>query len=73
VGHGSAPAAPDTEIVALRLGGGLGLTTEDHTRSERPIGLEKKNPRSAAYFNGMNAPGNVAVQMPSGRVARGAG
>jgi len=33
-----APRAPDTEIVALRSSGGLGLTAEAHTRSERPTG-----------------------------------
>ena len=38
VGHNSAPGSPDTDIVALRPGGGLGLTAEAHTRSERPTG-----------------------------------
>jgi len=30
---------------------GLGLRAAARTRSERPTGYEKKNPRGAAYFN----------------------
>jgi ubiquinone/menaquinone biosynthesis C-methylase UbiE len=69
-----APSAPDTEIAVLRAGGGLGLTAEAHTRSERPTGEEKKNSESRVrgVFQRDDAPGIGAAQMPSGRVPRGA-
>ena len=61
-----APGAPDTEIVALRSSGGLGLTAEAHTRSEGPTGKEKKNSESRVrrVFQRDDAPGIGAVQMP---------
>jgi hypothetical protein len=37
-----APVSPDTDIVALRPGGGLGLTAKAHARSEANW-LGKKN------------------------------
>jgi len=54
VATGGAAGAPDTEIVALRPRGGLGLTAEAYTRSERPTGQEKKKRefRRAAYAVG---------------------
>ena len=55
MGHSSQPGSPDTDIVALRPGGGLGLTAEAHARSEGQL-ARKKNLESGARristFNG---------------------
>lgn len=70
-----APGAPDTEIVAVRPGGRLGLTAEAHTWSERPTGWEKKNlgPTCGGVFQRDKVPGHLGrFRCPSGGWLAGA-
>jgi hypothetical protein len=61
-GHNSASGSSGTDIVALRLGGGLGLTAEAHARSEGQLARKNRilNPGCEAHFNfrGVRNPGS---------------
>jgi hypothetical protein len=50
VGTTVAPGSPDTDIVALRPGGGLGLTAKAHARKRSQLAREKES-RVRGDFN----------------------
>lgn len=64
--------APDTVIVALRPGGGLGLTAEGPYSKRKANWLGKEESTERGVLQRDDAPGIGADQMASRRVARGA-
>jgi len=66
----------DTDIVALRPAGGLGLTAEAQLEAKAQLARKKNlNPGCEAHFtfNRMTRPASGRIRWPQGRVARGSG